>query len=82
MDKPGEFLLRHHLCRPRLYAHESSCVGNSEGRHNEDVRLATIEMGVFGLKGFFQEAIASGQQLEATPLWIGAGGGREGKCAL
>jgi len=39
-------------------------------------------MGVFGLKGFFQEAIASGQQLEATPLWIGAGGGREGKCAL
>jgi len=33
-------------------------------------------MGVFGSKGFSREAIASGQRLEATPLWIGAGGGR------
>ena len=67
---PGEVLLRRRLCRPRLYAHESSCVGNSEERRNEDVMLAMRGMGVFGSKGFFQEAIASWQRLEATPSWI------------
>lgn len=76
MDMPGE-VLRRCLCRPRLYAHESSCVGNSEERHKADVMLASEGMGVFDSKGFSQEANASWQRLEATPLWIGAGGGKE-----
>lgn len=77
MGMPDEVLLRRRLCLPRLYAHESSCVGNSEERHNEDELFAMRGMGVFGSRGFSQEAIASWQRLEATPSRIGAGGGRE-----